>query len=364
MSLWALMFHMKMQSKYVLESEVRTGRPSFINPLAEEILRVMSGVIKTDYILTNDNRVDIIEYMNSHITPIVNTRKISPPVLLLATINELYDIEFIPCYDILGSGVVRDFTTDFINRTSNSPELDAIYKESCAIIKTIIHPKSIPFVIKNKIKNLKEEFNSILEKSYGNSLSHGWSHIDDVLSNAIYYATKYNIEVDYEELILAVLLHDIFNDDNRKEHHELAAKWVESSIHPIFKDKQKRARIANAIREHRASYSGEYYSTISELLATADREVPDLIKIIERMYMYRLDINPKEPHKEIMTNILCHLRDKYSRVGYIQYTNMYVLENGQKLKDMMDTIDRILIKKLVIKISNIAGKILVNIKRK
>lgn len=368
-SLWALMFHMLTQARYVIQADKDLNEESFINPLAVEIDKVMTDMLadkyQISYTLSYQDRNDIVEYMNKHIDPVVKTRRIRPALLLLATINELYIAEFKPSYEILGEGMVKEFVEDFTNRASHKDSVSKYYDENCFIIKTIIEPYSIPLKARSLIKKYKVEFKTVLDKAYGDSQSHGWDHIDGVVNKAIYFKNKYNIKVDYDEVILSALFHDIYNDENRKEHHELAAKWVEASIHPIFNsDKEKKKRIANAIREHRASYTGDYYSPLSELLATADREKPNLEDIIARMYKFQIDKKLNLTHKEILAEIVQHLKEKYSRTGYIQYTNMFMIEHKNDLTIMLETIDKIINKKLLIKIANMSGRLNVSVRRK
>lgn len=205
----------------------------------------------------------------------------------------------------------------------------------------------------------------MLEKAYGDSEAHGWKHIDSVMYKAFYLKNKYNIEVATDELVSAVLFHDIFNSIDRDNHHTLASEWVDASIHPMLnKSKDSRKRIAMAIKEHRASYNEEYYSPLSELLATADREKPILKDILFRMYKHIEDTTPNVSHKEKINIMKKHLREKYSRTGYIQYTNMYMLEHKNDLAIMLDQIDSILANKLVIKVSSLFNKLTIDIKRK
>ena len=368
-SLWALMFHLNTQSKYVLEMDKDSKAESFMNPLAFEISKQMDMILKREvslsYNLSSDDIKSIVLYMNKHIDPVVKTRRIIPSILLLASIEQLYYSNFEPCYEILGTGVVLVFIEDFAKRAVTSENIKKIYEENCSIIKNIIEPTTIPYAARKKIISLKNEFKDVLDKSYGESEAHGWSHIDEVLSKAVYYRNKYNINVDDDELILSVLFHDMYSHTDRKEHHELGAKWVEASIHPLIaNDKEKQKRIANAIREHRASYKETYYSPTSEILATADREMPILEKVVLRSYKHTKERNPTFTHKETIAEVLKHIEEKYSRKGYIQYTNMFVLEHNDELQHMLLKIDKLLAKKLVIKISNISGNTKVEIKRK
>ena len=81
-------------------------------------------------------------------------------------------------------------------------------------------------------------------------------------------------------------------------------------------------------------------------------------------YLYTKEKNPTLTHKETIAEVLKHIEEKHSRKGYIQYTNMFVLEHKDELTDMLLRIDKLLANKLVIKISNISGNTKINIKRK
>ena len=136
---------------------------------------------------------------------------------------------------------------------------------------------------KDIIKRLKEEYGKELDTFYKKDSSHGWSHVEDVAKNALEINRKMILNLNEEHLVLVALFHDIYSDIDRKNHHTLAADWFIKFM--IKQDKYSTSDILEmslAIKEHRASYNGEYSSLLSEVLAAADRGTPDLNKTRER----------------------------------------------------------------------------------
>lgn len=371
-SKWALFFHLETQAKYVLDLNKKQDTPSFITPLAEEIRRVLSlyrrGEIDIGISLSEASRTLIMDYIKKYIDVYLSKTRVQPTLMLLASLRALYGEDeeeyFSPMENLLGNNILREFVDDFDSRVHKSGYRN-LYVDTLATIYRIINPNQITFSDRRVINRIKEEFSNILEESYSNSLSHGMEHIDSVVETALYLRAKYNLDVDTEEIVVAGLLHDMYNDKDRKNHHELAAKWIEASINPILnKSKESKYRIANAIREHRASYKGEYSSTLSELIATADLNSPDIYDILERMYYYVIDTEHKLDINTVKQRMLTHLEEKYSRTGYIKYPDLYLKEHSSGLEHLYKIIDRILSGKTKITIARYNNKVNINLKRK
>lgn len=371
-SKWALFFHLETQAKYVLELNKKQEAPSFITPLAEEIYRVLSmyrkGKLDIGVNISLSSKSSIIAYIKKYIDVHLSNTKVQPTLMLLASLRALYgedeDDYFSPMENLLGNQILRDFVDDFDSRVEKSNFKD-MYFDTMKTIHRIIYPNSITFSDRRVINRIKEEFSNLIEGSYLNSLSHGMKHIDDVIERSLYLRAKYNIDTDIEETIISALLHDMYNEQDRRNHHILAGRWVESSIHPLLnKSKESKNRIAAAVREHRASYTGEYYSNLSELIATADLDKPEINDILLRMYNYIIDKDPKTDLKVIINEMTQHLIEKYSRDGYIRYPDLYLREYGSKLESLYNTIDRIKSGKVRITIARYAGKVVINLKKK
>lgn len=367
---WAMFLHLGKVSKYVIQVSKTSGVETFIHPLAEEIDRVITmllqGEIKIPGIdLSLSSRNEITEFIDLNITPVITSRKTNPPVLLLVMLEVLYKREFKPMITVFGNTYVKDFVTDFVTRVLENNDLEKYYRESNSIITNILEPKKESFRDKAMMREYKEEFKDLLEASYSTK-AHGMDHIEDVYKKAIYLNVKYNLNVPKDEILIVSLFHDIFQNKNRDKHHILAHDWIMSSMHPMItlNDKEKQKRMALAIKEHRASYTGTYSSVLSELIATADREAPNITNIVIRAYKHQLDKYPTRPHKEMVADICKHLVEKFSSTGYSKYTYTYVLEHGEDLAMMYDIIDKIEAGKIVVNIAKFKDTIKVTFKRK
>lgn len=207
------------------------------------------------------------------------------------------------------------------------------------------------------IKRLKEEYGKELDAFYKKDSSHGWSHVEDVAKNALEINRKMILNLNEEHLVLAALFHDIYSDTDRENHHTLAAEWfVEFMI--IEQGKYNTIDILEmslAIKEHRASYNGEYSSLLSEVLAAADRGAPDLNSLIGRSSKYYLEKGPNRDLKTVAEDVYKHMLEKYSRTGYMKYNAIYSLFYGEEIYNMYLAIDDLNIDK-VFNIINIKQK--------
>jgi HD superfamily phosphodiesterase len=368
---WGLFLHLAKVSKYVIQVSKTSGVETFMHPLAEEIDRVITMLLRSEIKipgidLSLTSRTEITAFINNNITPLIMTRKTNPPVLLLVMLEILYKSEFKPMITVFGNTYVKDFVDDFVSRVLENNELEKYYRESFTIVSNILEPNKENFRDKSIMRDYKEEFKDLLESSY-KSLAHGMEHIEEVYKKAVYMNVKYNLNLPKDEILIVSMFHDIFQDKNRANHHILAHDWIMSSMHPMItlKDKEKQKRMALAVREHRASYeSGVYSSVLSELLATADREAPDIYKIVTRAYKYQLDKYPTKTHREMVNDVIKHLVEKYGKDGYTAYTNMYVVEYGDNLMMLFDLIDKIATGKVKLNIARFKDTIKVTMKKK
>lgn len=374
MSIWALFFHMSKQARFVVESDKETGGESFINGLAQEIYRVMTDILTLkiklpECSISMASRMDIAQYIARKIDPVIQTRKIVPSLLLFATVDYLYtEIKFPPIIALLGNNdTIKDFLSDFRTRSMDRNKVESLSQDAMEVVKMIVEPDIIKFKSRSILKKMLAEYKPLLDSMYGESEAHGRAHVLSVVNTALLYNQRYNVKCDPEEIILAGLFHDLFTRTDRDNHHKAGYDWVMQSMDGNLKDKEKRLRIAHAVLEHRAGYKGDYYSPLSELIASADRGAPDLNDILKRMYIHVKETNTftrkgvttyntvPATHKEIIDQMLYHLEEKYSRKGYIQYTNIYMLEYKEELAIMLDQIDKVLKGKLKIVISNHNG---------
>ena len=197
------------------------------------------------------------------------------------------------------------------------------------------------------VKRLKEEYGKELNTFYKKDSSHGWNHIEDVVKNALEINRKLTLNLNEEHLVLAALFHDIYSDIDRENHHTLAADWFAKFM--IKQGKYEASDImemSSAIKEHRASYKGEYSSLLSEVLAAADRGAPDLNSKIIRSSKYYLEREPNSDLKTIAENVYKHMVEKFSRTGYMKYNAIYSSFYKKEIHNMYVTIDKLSVDKV------------------
>lgn len=176
-----------------------------------------------------------------------------------------------------------------------------------------------------------------------NSDSHGYKHLDEVYELAIKMNEKLDLKIPTKIIAIATYTHDMFSSINRKYHHELAYRYIlDSNVYFLNNiEHNDRVLIAYAVREHRASYTGEYKSILSELLSAADRGIPDIKTTVYRSYLFTKENNPDAGELTIYSLVEKHMKDKFSNKGYARYNNVYNSYFKDELieyKDFFDTI--------------------------
>ncbi len=194
------------------------------------------------------------------------------------------------------------------------------------------------------IKFIKEALSFYYELN--DSESHGYQHLDNVYELAINMKAKLNIEIPNNIIGIAAYTHDMFSSINRKLHHELAYKYVLDTSVYFLNDLHTNDRylIACAVREHRASYQGEYTSILSELLSAADRGKPDIKSTIIRSYKYSAETNPDANEFTLYSLVREHMLEKFSTNGYARYNDVYNKYFKDELKEMQEFFDIISVK--------------------
>lgn len=207
------------------------------------------------------------------------------------------------------------------------------------------------------------------EKRYSEfDLDHGQKHIQDMMIRNFNILGWYiktngfeefqkigikNINILFYIVGVASIFHDLFQEENRLQHHELSAKYAEKI--PTFIKKQydiiDSRLVALLCKEHRASFNGEFSNILCEIFSAADRDTLDLKTVIQRSYSYtkkRREVNPRRNiiieiggtqyyvdklMRDLITNdwefekveVFYHIIDKFSKVGYM-FTN--IKQNG------------------------------------
>lgn len=246
------------------------------------------------------------------------------------------------------------------------------------------------------------------EKRYSEfDLDHGQKHIHDMMIRNFNILSWYiktngfeefqkigikNINILFYIVGIAAIFHDLFQEENRIQHHELSAHYAEKIPTFIrkqydivdgrlveedrimdweykFKYPEKSKLVALLCKEHRASFNGEFSNILCEIFSAADRDCLDLKQIIQRSYSYtkkRREVNPRRniiieiggtqysvdklmrdlkandwEHDKIES--FYHIIDKFSKIGYM-FTNIksngifmeYYKNDIQKFWDEID----------------------------
>lgn len=204
-------------------------------------------------------------------------------------------------------------------------------------------------------------FKQSLEKTYGHCYqhtdkAHDILHIREVADNALAMVDEMKIDINKEHILLAVYIHDMFSNVDRGNHHILAYNYAMKSSDIFFENIEHRDRvdIAMAVREHRASHKGGYYSIMSEVLASADRSNINLEDMIVRSYLFNINtakypLTPSidiKKHDEVVFDVYKHMHEKFGRVGYVRYPELYKRWKGVELEKLYVEIDNLTLDKV------------------
>lgn len=227
----------------------------------------------------------------------------------------------------------------------------------------------------------------VVEHNYYSDSTHGKKHIFDVIQKGFKILEWYLIGKDIENLGpvgrrhiifkeddkltgiqvhtlfvmigLAGIIHDVYQSQNRIDHHIKAKELCDY----IIKEREKpnnphkdlyfftNAFVMNNVGlmclEHRASFKGEFSNVLCEIFSAADRDSLDLKQVIQRSYNYtkkRREVNPRRNiiieiggtqystdklMKDLSANnwelekadAFYHIIDKFSKIGYM-FTNI------------------------------------------
>lgn len=180
------------------------------------------------------------------------------------------------------------------------------------------------------------ELLSLAKPYYPAEGSHGWNHIEDVLSSAKAMA-RIRKQRWSPEMTAAAVFHDsglyingTDKDEVREGHEDRGADIAGKRLQGLFTEEQLK-RIKAAIREHRASYKGPYTSYLSDLISSADRGAPDMKSKLLRSYAYHMEQGetPEQAYKGIAE----FLPTKYGPNGYARIPVYYRALYAKQLKE-------------------------------
>ncbi len=204
------------------------------------------------------------------------------------------------------------------------------------------------FTLEKKLAELAQNCMRRVEERYlANDRAHRIDHAVDVVNEGIRIATV----IGHEELIPGVIVagyyHDVYRVD-AAAHNFLAFKEVLSDSSYIIEIGGAETRldvmsIATACMEHRATWTGDYSSILSKIIATADRGNPakvDTEERIRRSYLYAID-HLGYTNASAKAHAVDHIQAKYGAGGYMKVPLMYMRLYADTLVEQSNLIDNI-----------------------
>lgn len=158
--------------------------------------------------------------------------------------------------------------------------------------------------------------------------AHRIDHIEWVMANVltIYNTIDLGVYDDQKEAafklaLIAAAYHDIYSHE-RKFHHFMSFQYVMDNREALQEKyglhKFQLVNVAYACMEHRGSWNAPYRGLVSEIVAAADRGLPDefdLKEALKRSYLYARTTGGKSV-PDAQKHAVGHLKDKYGASGY------------------------------------------------
>ena len=165
-----------------------------------------------------------------------------------------------------------------------------------------------------------------------NDKAHRIDHFKQVEACGLYINEKLCLGYDPMLIMLMAFYHDMFSW-SRYNHHLMSGTWVETSKHPTLRHLSplEITMVADACREHRASFTGNYSREFSELMASADRGFTgDVDSMVDRAIQYRLSrgYDQQAAHE----GAILHIKEKYGNDGYARYPLLYKRAFGEEIE--------------------------------
>jgi len=166
-----------------------------------------------------------------------------------------------------------------------------------------------------------------------NDKAHGLKHVMYVYIKMTDMNKVLGLNIDEKMILLAAYLHDLKCHVDRKKHCLLSANYVTDCWYgkdgkdPFIQQltEEEVLVLADAIIKHRASGNEIPEEGLAGLLYAADKDVPLIKEIVLRSYEY--DNNCE--------HVLNHLKEKFSKEGYLKYNLYYSLYYGSLSIDIM-----------------------------
>ena len=197
------------------------------------------------------------------------------------------------------------------------------------------------------------------KKYYPVKASHGLNHIQDNL-NMAKKMLDFAKEQLTDQIYAAIVFHDSGLEKYGREIHEVhSAEIAKRELKDLFNSKDL-FLIAAAIREHRASFKGEFTSMLSDICSSADRNAPNFEASVARSFLYTSEHHPEFSFEEKCETVATHLKKKYGSNGYARFPIYYSRYYGKDLtnyKRKMDGLNAAVVEGIVGKNGKNASKI-------
>ena len=158
-----------------------------------------------------------------------------------------------------------------------------------------------------------------------NDKAHNLKHAAEVAMLGLELNERFELGENPAMIIVAAYMHDTFSSADRDNHHTLASEEVIKCKWPGSEQftQEEVFKIAAACAEHRASFKGEFYSMLSEIISAADRGRPDLLDWFKRAYIYGIDKLGITDKKEAMVRAVGRIQEVYGEDGYANIPRLW-----------------------------------------
>lgn len=175
-----------------------------------------------------------------------------------------------------------------------------------------------------------------------NDDAHQIDHVISVANHALELNTVLSLNIDRRMIVVPAILHDLFTW-SRSNHELLAYHHLMTMNEPWIRqfDVFQRQAMANACKEHRASYKGKYTGLLSELIASADRGKPtDIHEAVKRAYLYGTS-KLRLANDEAQLRAIEHIQEKFTKTGYAKYPKLFLEVYRDELVQFQEDIKNI-----------------------
>lgn len=172
-----------------------------------------------------------------------------------------------------------------------------------------------------------------------NDGAHRESHFREVTETALAMNRALDLAECPRLITIVSWIHDLFAWE-RGFHHELSYRWVLGTSDPVITQltPEERRKVAQACREHRASWRGDYSSTLSELMSSADRGMASTQDVYHRAYLFARDRHGLDKEQALL-KAREHLVGKFGRGGYMRTPDIWQRYYGDVLEQRYQDIE-------------------------